>query len=233
MIDFFYKCKLSLTLSVILFTLAGTGTTLFAQTVVVPPKDTIAALPDPKPKVAVVVPKEDNFIQRFDDRTIENFARHRSPEVTPTMRFLSRNLMYGNIGVPAGLLIGGIVTNNRNMRENAGYVASSTAISFGITYLLKKLVGRPRPFVRNLKITPVYIPGESSFPSGHTSTSFSTAMALSQAYPKWYVIAPAFLWAGGTAYSRMYLGVHYPSDVTGGAIVGSGTAILLKGPFKH
>jgi membrane-associated phospholipid phosphatase len=163
----------------------------------------------------VVVPKADNFIQRFDDRTMISLALHRTPEVTPTMRFLSRNLMYGNIGVPAGLLIGGIITNDRNMRENAGYVASSTAISFVATYLIKKLVGRPRPFIRNLKIVPVYIPGESSFPSGHTSTSFSTAMAVSRAYPKWYVIAPAFLWAGATAYSRMYLGVHYPTDVFG------------------
>jgi membrane-associated phospholipid phosphatase len=104
--------------------------------------------------------------------------------------------MYGNIGVPAGLLIGGIITNDRNMRENAGYVASSTAISFVATYLIKKLVGRPRPFIRNLKIVPVYIPGESSFPSGHTSTSFSTAMAVSRAYPKWYVIAPCVFMGG-------------------------------------
>ncbi|OOQ59983.1 phosphatidic acid phosphatase [Mucilaginibacter pedocola] len=192
----------------------------------------MAALPDPKPKSAVIVPKADNFIQRFDDRTMISLALNRTPQVTPTMRFLSRNLMYGNIGVPAGLFLGGVISNNREMRENAGYIASSTAITFVATYLIKKIVGRPRPFVRNLKIVPVYIPGESSFPSGHSSTSFSTAMALSQAYPKWYVVAPAFLWAGGTAYSRMYLGVHYPTDVFSGAALGSGTAILLKPAFK-
>ncbi|MBD1362308.1 phosphatase PAP2 family protein [Mucilaginibacter sp. ZT4R22] len=214
-----------------LFTLFFTTTDLFAQTVILPAKDTVTALPDPKPKVAVVVPKADNFIQRFDDRTMVSLALHRTPEVTPTMRFLSRNLMYGNIGIPAGLLIGGIISNDRNMRENAGYVASSTAISFVATYLIKKLVGRPRPFIRNLKIVPVYIPGESSFPSGHTSTSFSTAMAVSRAYPKWYVIAPSFLWAGATGYSRMYLGVHYPTDVLGGAVLGTGTALALKPAF--
>ena len=228
---FFCERIFKLLLVLLLFTIFGGGTRLFAQTVVVPPKDTIAALPSPKLQVATVVPKADNFIQRFDDRTMVSLALHRTPEVTPTMRFLSRNLMYGNIGVPAGLLIGGILTNDRNMRENAGYVASSTAISFVATYLIKKLVGRPRPFIRNLKIVPVYIPGESSFPSGHTSTSFSTAMAVSQAYPKWYVIAPAFLWAGATGYSRMYLGVHYPTDVLGGAVLGSGTAIALKPAF--
>ncbi len=228
---FFCGRTFKLLIVIQLLTVFTSGTKLFAQTVVVPPKDTVAVLPAPKPKVAVVVPKADNFVQRFDDRTMISLALHRTPEATPTMRFLSRNLMYGNIGVPAGLLIGGIITKDRNMRENAGYVASSTAISFVATYLIKKLVGRPRPFIRNLKIVPVYIPGESSFPSGHTSTSFSTAMAVSRAYPKWYVIAPSFLWAGATGYSRMYLGVHYPTDVLGGAVLGSGTALALKPAF--
>ncbi|MEO7212562.1 phosphatase PAP2 family protein [Mucilaginibacter sp.] len=228
---FFCERLFKLLIVLQLFTFFGGGAKLFAQTVVVPAKDTVAVLPAPKPKVAVVVPKADNFVQRFDDRTMISLALHRTPEATPTMSFLSRNLMYGNIGVPAGLLIGGIITKDRNMRENAGYVASSTAISFVATYLIKKLVGRPRPFIRNLKIVPVYIPGESSFPSGHTSTSFSTAMAVSRAYPKWYVIAPSFLWAGATGYSRMYLGVHYPTDVLGGAVLGSGTALLLKPAF--
>ncbi|HEU4788615.1 MAG TPA: phosphatase PAP2 family protein, partial [Flavobacterium sp.] len=41
-----------------------------------------------------------------------------------------------------------------------------------------------------------------------------------------YVIAPSFLWAGAVGYSRMYLGVHYPTDVLAGAIVGSGSAFL-------
>ncbi|RWY49978.1 phosphatase PAP2 family protein [Mucilaginibacter gilvus] len=229
----YFFCERSFKLLIVLqlFTFFGARTKLFAQTVVVPAKDTVAILPAPKPKVAVVVPKADNFIQRFDDRTIVSLALNRTPEATPVMSFLSRNLMYGNIGVPAGLLIGGIITKDRNMRENAGYVASSTAITFVATYLIKKLVGRPRPFIRNLKIVPVYIPGESSFPSGHTSTSFSTAMALSRAYPKWYVIAPSFLWAGATGYSRMYLGVHYPTDVLGGAVLGSGTALALKPAF--
>jgi membrane-associated phospholipid phosphatase len=231
MMSFFYKRTIKIAIAAQLLAFFAGGAQSFAQTVVVPPKDTVAALPAPKPKVAVVVPKVDNFIQRLDDRTMISLALNRTPEVTPTMRFLSRNLMYGNIGVPAALLVGGIITNDRNMRENAGYVASSTAITFVATYLIKKLVGRPRPFIRNLKIVPVYIPGESSFPSGHTSTSFSTAMALSRAYPKWYVVAPAFLWAGGTAYSRMYLGVHYPTDVFSGAILGSGTALALKPAF--
>ena len=45
-------------------------------------------------------------------------------------------------------------------------------------------------------------------------------------YPKWYIIAPSFAWASAVGYSRMHLGVHYPSDVAVGAIIGSGSAYL-------
>ena len=171
-------------------------------------------------------------IQQFDDRILIGLAAKRTPEQTSVMRFLSNSYRYGEVGVPAGLLVGGIISNDAQMRQNALYVASSTAVTFGLTLLIKHIVKRPRPFVRNLKIISVYQPGEYSFPSGHSSTTFSTAMAVSNAYPKWYVIAPAFLWAGSVSYSRMYLGVHYPTDVAAGAILGTGTALLLQ-PLKR
>ena len=171
-------------------------------------------------------------IQQFDDRVMINLANNRTPAQTDVMLFLSRTYKYGDIGVPAGLLIGGIVTNDKQMRDNSLYVASSTAISYGVTLLLKHLVKRRRPFVQNINIIPVYRAGSTSFPSGHASTTFATATALSSAYPKWYVIAPSFLWAGATSYSRMYLGVHYPTDVASGAILGTGTALLLQ-PLKR
>jgi membrane-associated phospholipid phosphatase len=48
------------------------------------------------------------------------------------------------------------------------------------------------------------------------------------AYPKWYVVVPSFVWASSVGYSRMHLGVHYPSDVLVGALVGSGSAVLMN-----
>lgn len=176
--------------------------------------------------------KAQSQIQQFDDRVMVNLAENRTPAQTEVALFLSRNYMYGDIGVPAALLVGGIIRNDRQMRENSLYVASSTAITYGLTLLIKHLVKRPRPFVQNINIIPVYRAGSTSFPSGHSSTTFSTATALSSAYPKWYIIAPAFLWAGATSYSRMYLGVHYPSDVAAGIALGTGTALLLQ-PLKR
>lgn len=83
---------------------------------------------------------------------------------------------------------------------------------------------RKRPFVTYPDlITKKSEAGSPSFPSGHTSQAFATATSLSLAYPKWYVIAPSLLWAGAVGYSRMELGVHYPSDVLVGALIGIGS----------
>jgi undecaprenyl-diphosphatase len=169
-------------------------------------------------------------LQQFDEQALINISHHRTEEKTSVFLFLSRTHLYGEIGLPAGLFIGGIASGDSRMRQNALYVASSTAVSAGLTFLIKRLGKRKRPFVKNINIVPVYIARGSSFPSGHTSATAATAMAVSRAYPKWYVIAPSFLWAGSVGYSRMYLGVHYPTDVAAGAALGVGTALLLPTP---
>jgi len=175
-------------------------------------------------------------LQQWDDRIMIDLAQHRTPEKTGFLLFMSNTYKYGDIGVPAALLAGGIVGNNQQMRQNALYVGSSTALSYGLTYLIKIMVKRPRPFIKNINIVPVYRAENYSFPSGHTSSTFATATALSIAYPKWYVIAPAYFWAGSIGYSRMYLGVHYPTDVMGGVAVGGASAasmLVLKNWMQH
>jgi membrane-associated phospholipid phosphatase len=167
-------------------------------------------------------------IQQLDDRIMLNIEHTRTPEQTDAMLFLSNSYRYGDIGVPAALLIGGTLGHNEAMRQNSLFVASSTALSYGLEFVIKHIVKRRRPFRQNQGLTPVYRASGYSFPSGHASTTFSTATALSMAYPKWYVIAPAFLWAGSVSYSRMYLGEHYPTDVAAGAALGVGSALSMS-----
>ena len=86
--------------------------------------------------------------------------------------------------------------------------------------VLKPLIGRIRPFAVNpdvvLLIAP---PGDASFPSGHTAVSFAAVFALKTAgSPLW---KPALALAVVIAFSRLYLYVHWPSDVLGGAILGA------------
>jgi len=145
-----------------------------------------------------VSPAQAQYVQafaprHFDDRVMMNLADSRTPAKTDFYYTMSKTNLYGNALVPAGLLVGGLIDNNKEMRQNALYVASSSVISYGLVLLVKKLVKRPRPFRGNFRVIPVYIAGDYSFPSGHASSSISTATALSIAYPKWYVIAPAFM----------------------------------------
>jgi membrane-associated phospholipid phosphatase len=96
-----------------------------------------------------------------------------------------------------------------------------------VTQSVKHIVNRPRPFEKYAFI--IKRDDESgglSFPSGHTSAAFCTATSIALRYRKWYFVAPAYLFASSVGWARMYQGVHYPSDVLAGALVGSGAAWL-------
>lgn len=166
-------------------------------------------------------------LQQLDDRILIGLSERRTPEKTSFFMFLSKYNDVVNVGVPVGLMAAGVLSDDKQMRQNALYVASSSAVNVVATLLIKKLVKRPRPFNGLVKINAVYQPSHYSFPSGHTSTAFTTATALSNSYRKWYVIAPAFLWAGSVSFSRLYLGVHYPTDVAAGAVLGTGSALSM------
>lgn len=144
------------------------------------------------------------------------------------MRGVSNSVGPLMIGIPVGLLIYNRCTTKSWTEKREPYVIGVTlAVSSVIAVGLKYAVNRPRPFVTYSDIyrKDAHV-GPYSFPSGHTSSAFALATSVSLCFPEWYVVAPAFVWAGAVGYSRMYLGVHYPTDVLAGALIGSGSAIL-------
>lgn len=86
--------------------------------------------------------------------------------------------------------------------------------------VLKHWIGRPRPFVSYPEFSSAIVPVSGySFPSGHTASSFAAAGVLvfrKEAYRIWAVILGILI-----AFSRVYLFVHYPSDIAGGIILGA------------
>ena len=111
--------------------------------------------------------------------------------------------------------------------KDAIYVGASLAVNTALTVGLKYAVGRERPYDRYPGVLQVPYPeGSPSMPSGHTSLAFATATSLTLKYPKWYVAVPCYAWACSVGYSRMNLGVHYPTDVLAGAVLGAGSAYV-------
>ena len=98
-------------------------------------------------------------------------------------------------------------------------MAVSLLLSTIVTNLfLKPIIARPRPYeLRELTIK-VPLPGDASFPSGHTTVSFSGAFALFWQNKK--AGAPALVLATLIAFSRLYFYLHFPTDVLGGFVIG-------------
>jgi undecaprenyl-diphosphatase len=103
------------------------------------------------------------------------------------------------------------------------------AVAFGFELAVQKALKhglkRPRPClavpgVRNL----VSIPDDFSFPSGHTAGAFLAAVQVSSLVPA--TAAPLFVTAALVGLSRIYNGVHYPSDVAAGALLGAASGLL-------
>ena len=91
--------------------------------------------------------------------------------------------------------------------------------------VLKPLIDRTRPYYV-LDYTPLIPPvGDPSFPSGHTSASFAAATAIYAINKKWGIAAYAC--AAVMGFSRLYLGVHFPTDVLAGALVGIVAAMVI------
>jgi membrane-associated phospholipid phosphatase len=168
------------------------------------------------------------YCQNWNINLLKKIHVERNENLDPTFRFITKTVSPLSLGTPVSLFVAGAIRKDTNMKRQALYVAGSIVVSSVITSVLKSTIKEDRPFVTYPFITQLTVAGPKSFPSGHTAEAFTLATSLSMAYPKWYVIAPSYLWATAVGYSRMHLGVHYPGDVFAGAIIGSGSAYLTR-----
>ena len=165
-------------------------------------------------------------VQNLDGEILLQIQQHlRTDMLTPLMKFVT---FLGNGGW--FWILCAVVLLAIPRTRKTGYAAVLSLI-FGVivtNLLLKNIVARPRPFAEIEALIPLIAkPTDFSFPSGHTTASFAVALVMLRMLPKKIGI-PAVVLAALVAFSRLYLGVHYPTDVLAGfvvALVGSSLAV--------
>lgn len=143
--------------------------------------------------------------------------------LNPVMIFLSA---IGEMGL-VWVIISMILACVPRTRKCGLSMMAAMALSFLLgNCLLKNIIARPRPFsVDTSVIMLVPYPSEYSFPSGHTLNGFTASVTIFLYYRK-AGVAAIFL-AAAIAFSRMYLFVHYPTDILGGMVLGILDACLV------
>jgi membrane-associated phospholipid phosphatase len=164
--------------------------------------------------------------QNVDIDILKKINLNRNTSLDGTFKSISQSAVPISVATPLLIYSLGIINNDSVAKQKALFIGETFLVSAFITVVSKKIIKTNRPYETYPILQPVVTEASYAMPSGHTSTAFATATSLSLAYPKWYVVAPSFIWAGTIGYSRMHLGVHYPSDVVVGALVGSGSAYL-------
>ncbi len=113
-------------------------------------------------------------------------------------------------------------------------VIAAEALTAGSTMLLKSLIRRERPFRTvdgiTLRTSSNYSNGSNRFslPSGHAAIASTITASLIFSGAEWFLVAPVATWATLVGLSRVWLGVHFPSDVLAGALVGTLSALVVN-----
>jgi len=167
------------------------------------------------------------FAQNSELNMLRSLNKNEMPCWDKTMKGVSFSVYPVMPVSVAGIWSHGYFTKDPVMMRNGYKSAITIGLAVGLSTGIKYAVKRTRPFVeypndiiQRDKVGPL------SFPSGHTTAAFATATAVSLSYKKWYITVPSYVYAGFVGYSRMRLGVHYPSDVLGGMIIGIGCGFL-------
>jgi len=169
--------------------------------------------------------------QSIDYRLLRSLNVGEKPAWDATMKGVSFSAFVVSPATPLGIWSHGYFTKDKDLMRNGYRSAATLCVALGMAGSIKYVVNRQRPYdAHPSDITRRdFHNGPYSFPSGHTTMAFASATSLSLTYKKWYVAVPSYVYAGFVGYSRMRLGVHYPSDVLGGVFIGVGCGLLTWG----
>ena len=161
------------------------------------------------------------MLGRLDNRLLYAMrTRFHGPAVESIAKFLGRIGEYGAVWVVLGIVFALIDPDHRGEFLAAGFLGP---VAIGVNFLVKLIVRRQRPVLEGLP--PLGgAPSSLSFPSAHTTSSFACSTVMTQIEP---ACAGLFVLALAIGLCRPYLGMHYPSDVLGGAVLGVGLGLAF------
>jgi membrane-associated phospholipid phosphatase len=160
-------------------------------------------------------------LQSLDSRLLYAMrTRFHSPAAEAVAKALGKIGEYGAIWFAIGIVLAFVDPDNGDDWLIAGILGP---VAIGLNFGVKLIVRRPRPVLEGLP--PLGgAPSSLSFPSAHATASFACATAMTRIAPE---AALLFVLAAGIAACRPYLGMHYPSDVLAGAILGTGLGLVV------
>jgi undecaprenyl-diphosphatase len=153
---------------------------------------------------------------------------HRVSSLNSIFVGLGRIEMLGAVWTALALAFG--LATRRGILASLGLailVGATTFAADSASFGVKDLTSRTRPFVAHPQIHPLYVVHSSSFPAGHAATAFAGATLLAYVWPRGTTFF--LLLAAAIGYSRVYVGVHYPSDVIVGALLGVAVGLVAVG----
>jgi len=155
-----------------------------------------------------------------DGRIVVWVATHRIAALNDPAVWLGTIDKLGAVWVVLALVVG--ATKRLGVLRSLALAVLTGLTAFAadsLSFLVKDFAQRERPFVAHPSIHPLYVVHSSSFPAGHAATAFAGAVLLSVLAPR---AAAAFIaLATLIGVSRVYVGVHYPTDVLAGAVIGA------------
>ena len=163
-------------------------------------------------------------LQALDRRLLRTMrTRCHGPQIEAAGKALGTAGEWGAVWVAIGVAAAAVDPTRRERWLRAAAVAPAAV---GANYLVKLAVGRRRPRLRRLPPL-ASAPSELSFPSAHATSSLAAATAMGRVAPASRL--PLYGLAGAICLTRPYLGMHYPSDVLGGAALGVAIGRLWPG----
>ncbi|HEX3292539.1 MAG TPA: phosphatase PAP2 family protein [Solirubrobacterales bacterium] len=161
------------------------------------------------------------MLARLDNRLLYAMrTRFHGPAAEAVGKALGRMGSWGSVWLAIGILMAFIDSENGEDWLIAGILGP---IAIGLNYVIKVIVRRPRPVLEGLP--PLGgAPSALSFPSAHATSSFACATAMTRIAPEAAIL---FVLAAAIGISRPYLGMHYPSDVLVGALLGIALGLVV------